>query len=93
MSDDDLPPSEARAVIHRHIHDLRNMISCMDLQIHCLLEDPNAGSCGPPLRKIRDQLSITEQGLRSIAETGVDFISIGALTKDCKALDLSMRLL
>ncbi len=37
--------------------------------------------------------NVTEQGLRSIAETGVDFISIGALTKDCKALDLSMRLL
>lgn len=35
---------------------------------------------------------ITEQSLRAIAETGVDFISIGALTKDCKALDLSMRI-
>lgn len=29
--------------------------------------------------------------LRAIAETGVDRISIGALTKDVKALDLSMR--
>ena len=66
MSDHDLPPSEARAVIHRHIHDLRNMISCMDLQIHCLVEDPNAGSCGPLLQKIREQLAITEQGLRSL---------------------------
>ncbi|MDH4042736.1 MAG: carboxylating nicotinate-nucleotide diphosphorylase [Gammaproteobacteria bacterium] len=37
--------------------------------------------------------NVTEQTLRPIAETGVDFISIGALTKDCKALDLSMRLL
>jgi len=37
--------------------------------------------------------NVTEQTLRLIAETGVDFISIGALTKDCKALDLSMRLL
>lgn len=36
---------------------------------------------------------ITEQTLRPIAETGVDFISIGALTKDARALDLSMRLL
>lgn len=31
------------------------------------------------------------QSLRAIAETGVDRISIGALTKDVKALDLSMR--
>jgi nicotinate-nucleotide pyrophosphorylase (carboxylating) len=37
--------------------------------------------------------NVTEDTLLSIAETGVDYISIGALTKDCKALDLSMRLL
>jgi nicotinate-nucleotide pyrophosphorylase (carboxylating) len=36
--------------------------------------------------------NVTLTTLRPIAETGVDFISIGALTKDCKALDLSMRL-
>ena len=29
--------------------------------------------------------------LRTIAETGVDYISVGALTKDVKAVDLSMR--
>ena len=34
---------------------------------------------------------ITEHTLRPIAETGVDYISIGALTKDCRAIDLSMR--
>lgn len=37
--------------------------------------------------------NVTQATLVPIAETGVDFISIGALTKDCKALDLSMRLL
>jgi len=37
--------------------------------------------------------NVTDETLVPIAETGVDFISIGALTKDCKALDLSMRLL
>ncbi len=36
--------------------------------------------------------NITQTTLRPVADTGVDFISIGALTKDCKALDLSMRL-
>ncbi len=34
---------------------------------------------------------ITRQRLVEIAETGVDYISIGALTKDVKAIDLSMR--
>jgi nicotinate-nucleotide pyrophosphorylase (carboxylating) len=37
--------------------------------------------------------NVTEANLRPIAETGVDYISIGALTKDCRAMDLSMRLL
>ncbi len=35
---------------------------------------------------------ITEETLRRVAETGVDYISIGTLTKDVVALDLSMRL-
>ena len=30
--------------------------------------------------------------IRTIAETGVDYISIGALTKHIKAVDLSMRI-
>lgn len=34
---------------------------------------------------------ITLDNVRAIAETGVDRISIGALTKDIKAVDLSMR--
>ena len=37
--------------------------------------------------------NVTAKTLLAIAQTGVDFISIGALTKDCKPLDLSMRLL
>jgi nicotinate-nucleotide pyrophosphorylase (carboxylating) len=31
------------------------------------------------------------QRIRGIAETGVDDISVGALTKDVRAIDLSMR--
>lgn len=34
---------------------------------------------------------ISAGNLRSVAETGVDYISMGALTKDVKAIDLSMR--
>jgi len=37
--------------------------------------------------------NVTTETLLAIAQTGVDFISIGALTKDCQPLDLSMRLL
>lgn len=34
---------------------------------------------------------ITLENVRAIAATGVDYISVGALTKDVKAIDLSMR--
>ena len=43
--------------------------------------------------KLEASGGITDATLRDYAETGVDFISIGALTKDCKAVDLSMRLI
>jgi nicotinate-nucleotide pyrophosphorylase (carboxylating) len=36
--------------------------------------------------------NITLANIRSIAETGVDYISIGALTKNLQAVDLSMRI-
>ena len=36
--------------------------------------------------------NITLDSIRSIAETGVDFISIGAITKNIKAIDFSMLL-
>lgn len=34
---------------------------------------------------------VTEQSIRAIAETGVDFVSVGAITKHVRAIDLSMR--
>jgi len=42
--------------------------------------------------KLEASGGINADTLVPIAETGVDFISIGALTKDVKAVDLSMRL-
>jgi len=41
--------------------------------------------------KLEASGNVTFEGLRAIAETGVDFISIGSLTKHVRAIDLSMR--
>jgi nicotinate-nucleotide pyrophosphorylase (carboxylating) len=41
--------------------------------------------------KLEASGNISTQALAAIAETGVDFISIGALTKHAQAIDLSMR--
>ncbi|WP_273777816.1 carboxylating nicotinate-nucleotide diphosphorylase [Acinetobacter sp. GSS19] len=45
-----------------------------------------AGRC-----KLEASGNITLASLREVASTGVDYISMGALTKDVKAVDLSMR--
>lgn len=47
--------------------------------------ETNAGRC-----KLEASGGIEKEDLVRIAETGVDYISIGALTKHCKAVDLSM---
>ena len=45
-----------------------------------------AGRC-----KLEASGNITIENLRQVASTGVDYISMGVLTKDVKAVDLSMR--
>jgi nicotinate-nucleotide pyrophosphorylase (carboxylating) len=42
--------------------------------------------------KLEASGGINEDTLYAIAATGVDYISIGALTKHCQAIDLSLRL-
>jgi nicotinate-nucleotide pyrophosphorylase (carboxylating) len=49
-----------------------------------------AGHSNGPIR-LEASGNVTLEALRSIAETGVDFVSIGALTKHLRAIDLSMR--
>ncbi|MCY4046107.1 MAG: nicotinate-nucleotide diphosphorylase (carboxylating), partial [Cellvibrionales bacterium] len=46
-----------------------------------------------PQIKIEASGGINDSTLVQVAETGVDYISIGSLTKDIKAVDLSMRLI
>jgi nicotinate-nucleotide pyrophosphorylase (carboxylating) len=49
----------------------------------------NAGSARP--LKLEASGGITHESIREIAETGVDFISVGSITKNIRAVDLSMR--
>jgi nicotinate-nucleotide pyrophosphorylase (carboxylating) len=42
--------------------------------------------------KLEASGSVTLETVRSVAETGVDYISIGGITKHVRAVDLSMRL-
>jgi nicotinate-nucleotide pyrophosphorylase (carboxylating) len=44
-----------------------------------------------PRTELEASGNVTLETLRNIAQTGVDFISVGALTKHVRAIDLSMR--
>jgi nicotinate-nucleotide pyrophosphorylase (carboxylating) len=46
---------------------------------------------GNPPAELEASGGVTLAGIREIAATGVDFISVGALTKNVQAVDLSMR--
>ena len=49
----------------------------------------NAGSAQP--LKLEASGGVTQQTIREIALTGVDYISVGSITKNVRAVDLSMR--
>src|SRR5260370_851380 len=49
----------------------------------------NRGSPHP--LKLEASGSVTKETIRAIALTGVDFVSVGSITKHVRAVDLSMR--
>ena len=58
-----------------------------------LARRPAPSSRGGPGRALLEASgNITLETVRTVAETGVDRISIGALTKHIRAVDLSMRI-
>lgn len=50
-----------------------------------------AAARGQPV-KLEASGSVSLETVRAVAETGVDYVSVGALTKHVRAIDLSMRL-
>ncbi len=63
------------------------MLDELSLEDMCTAVNLTAGRA-----KLEASGGINANTLRSVAETGVDYISLGTLTKDIKAVDLSMRL-
>ncbi len=59
-----------------------------DMRAGVALRDASAGK----RHELEASGSVNAATLRAIAETGVDFISIGAITKNVRAIDFSMRL-
>lgn len=64
----------------------RIMLDNMDLETMCKAVEMNNGQV-----ELEASGGVALDELTAIAETGVDFISIGSLTKHVRAIDLSMR--
>ena len=65
-----------------------------DADAQCLIRekmnDPRWNQIDPSIT-LEASGGVHLDNVREIAETGIDFISVGALTKDVAAVDLSMR--
>ena len=67
-----------------------NRVLCDNFSIEDLREAVKISSGIYPLEASG---GMNENNILQYAETGVDFISIGSLTKDIKSIDLSLRFL
>lgn len=62
-----LSPLEARRIVRRHVHDLRNIANYVDLEATLLAEDFEGTPARDTLEKVRDQLAHMETVLRALA--------------------------
>jgi nicotinate-nucleotide pyrophosphorylase (carboxylating) len=89
---------ERASFIQVEVETLSQLQAALDSGVNMLLLD------NMPIERIREAVRITAgrasleisggvnlETLRALAETGVDRISVGGLTKDVKAVDFSMR--
>lgn len=62
-----------------------------DFSLAQLREAVAVNRAAPRPLRLEASGGVTEDTVRSIAETGVDYVSVGAITKHINAVDLSMR--
>lgn len=81
----------------RTIHELKE---AMRFPVHrIMLDNMNLGTMKRAVEMVQGRITLEASGnislenIRDVAETGIDYISIGALTHSVRALDLSLRLL
>ena len=62
-----------------------------DFSLDDIAEAVTLNRAAPRPLKIEASGGVTLETIRKIAETGVDFVSVGSITKHVRAIDLSMR--
>ncbi len=63
----------------------------MNFPLEAMVQAVAINRNAPRPLKIEASGGVTLDTIRKIAETGVDYISVGSITKHVRALDLSMR--
>jgi nicotinate-nucleotide pyrophosphorylase (carboxylating) len=71
---------------------LLDEFSLEDMREAVAVNTQSAAALGRQPLKLEASGGVTAAIIREIAETGVDFISVGSITKHIRAVDLSMRL-
>ena len=79
---------ELREVLNAGAH--RLLLDNFSLDDLCTAVEINRAH-GASSAKLEASGGLTLDSVRQVAETGVDFISVGAITKNIRAIDLSMR--
>ena len=80
----------------RNIEEVKKVLKVGGIDI-IMLDNMNPGEMTEAVKLIGGKYkteasgNITEETIRSVAECGVDFISVGALTHSVKSLDLSLK--
>jgi nicotinate-nucleotide pyrophosphorylase (carboxylating) len=82
----------------RNLAEVEEVLAIGDVDV-VMLDNMSIDEMKTAVRKINGKMKseasggITEDTLRAVAETGVDYISIGALTHSVKSLDLSLKVI
>lgn len=80
----------------RNLSELQQVLECGGVDM-VMLDNMNVTEMKEAVRMIGGRClteasgGITEQTIRAVAECGVDFISVGALTHSAKSLDMSLK--
>jgi nicotinate-nucleotide pyrophosphorylase (carboxylating) len=85
--------------IEVEVKTLDELNECLSLPIHrIMLDNMNISDMHDAVKRVAGKFEIEASGgitlanVRAVAETGVDFISVGALTHSAPALDLTLLL-
>ena len=62
-----------------------------DFPLETMREAVAINRAAPRPLKIEASGGVTKDTIRNIAQTGVDYVSVGSITKHVRAIDLSMR--